>query len=161
MLYRRSYEGDANPNYRHGWTGDQLYVIWTGMKQRCNNPNHKSYFNYGGRGIKVSEVWLTDADVFICWAIDHGWKSGLVLDRIDNDKGYSPDNCRVVSHKINANNKRNYRKASGLPAGVTRHNGKFQARFGANGKQHLGTFNTVEEAADAYQLAKCAADRVR
>ena len=83
----------------HGETGSRLYYVWTGMKQRCTNPNHKSYESYGGRGITVCDEWLHDYEAFRKWAIESGYDETAPthqcsIDRIDNDKGYSPDNCR-------------------------------------------------------------------
>ncbi len=85
-----------------------LYKVWAAMKQRCLNPNNKRYHDYGGRGITISESWM-EYDEFYAWAIEHGYKRGLDIDRIDNNKGYSPDNCRFVTRKQNCRNKRDNR----------------------------------------------------
>lgn len=76
------------------------------MKQRCSNPNDKAYANYGGRGIKVCAEWEHDYFAFKNWALANGYKSGLWIDRVDNDKGYSPDNCRWETPKRQQQNKR-------------------------------------------------------
>jgi len=81
-----------------------LFRVWHGMCDRCLNPEHQSYRRYGGRGIIICEAWIDNYRMFIQWGIDNGWKPGLQLDRIDNDKGYSPDNCRFVTPKENRNN---------------------------------------------------------
>jgi len=83
-----------------------VYYIWSAMIQRCENPKNKRYKDYGGRGIKVCAEWH-DPAVFIEWALASGWGKGLTLDRIDNDKGYSPDNCRWATWKEQQRNKRN------------------------------------------------------
>ena len=83
----------------------KLYPIWSQMKQRCQNPNNAAFENYGGRGIVVCDEWLK-FKTFYDWAMNNGYSEGLCLDRIDNDKGYSPDNCRWVSHKMNNDNRR-------------------------------------------------------
>ena len=65
------------------------------MWSRCYNPNRKDYSRYGGRGITICDEW-EDYKTFEKWMLDNGWKPGMSVDRIDNDKGYYPSNCRVV-----------------------------------------------------------------
>ncbi len=83
-----------------------LSRIWGNMKRRCYNPADTAYKDYGGRGIKMCDEWLNDFNVFFKWCIDNNWKQGLHIDRIDNDGDYEPINCRIVTVKKNANNKR-------------------------------------------------------
>ncbi len=84
------------------------YATWKNMKRRCNNKNYHRYQEYGGRGITICEKWK---DSFKCFLDDMGNKPflGAQIDRIDTNKGYSPENCRWVSPKINCRNKRNNR----------------------------------------------------
>ena len=89
-----------------------IYKVWSAMKQRCNNPKNAYYCNYGGRGITVCESWNTSFENFYR-DMAEGYKKGLELDRIDNNKGYSPDNCRWVTRKVNQRNKRNSRIIDG------------------------------------------------
>lgn len=91
----------------HGGRRTPLYNIWCAMKERCNNPHNKRYSRYGGRGIVVSEEWMNDFSSFREWAVHNGYAEGLTIDRIDNDKGYSPCNCRWVTRKVQ---NRNYSK---------------------------------------------------
>jgi hypothetical protein len=79
-------------------------MVWDSMKRRCYNKNHKSYKDYGGRGIIICEIWLHNFKVFYDWAITHNWIKGLLLDRIDNDGNYEPNNCRFVTNIVSANN---------------------------------------------------------
>ena len=83
----------------------RLYRTWSGMIQRCDNKKDKAYPNYGGRGIKVCDEWK-DYVNFKEWAIPHGYSEELYIDRIDNDKGYCPENCRWVTRKQQQNNLR-------------------------------------------------------
>lgn len=94
---------------KHGGRNSKLYRIWSNMKDRCNNPDCKVYSDYGERGIKVCKEWIDDFSAFQKWALANGYKEGLTIDRKDNDKGYSPDNCRWTDRKIQGNNKRNCR----------------------------------------------------
>ena len=89
---------------KHGWSGTSTYSIWKGMINRCTNPNFSFYPHYGGRGIKVCKEWQEN---FINFLNDMGEKPfNKSLDRIDNFKGYSPDNCRWASAKTQARNTR-------------------------------------------------------
>lgn len=86
----------------------RLYKIWAGMKMRCLNPNEPSYVNYGARGITLCDEWM-QFKPFAEWALKNGYRDDLEIDRIDNDRGYCPENCRWVSRQQNQLNKRNNR----------------------------------------------------
>lgn len=85
---------------------NKLYATWQTMKQRCHNPNNGKYHLYGGRGIKVCEEWRNSFQKFYNWAINNGYEKGLTNDRINNNLGYRPNNCRWVDMKKQGNNRR-------------------------------------------------------
>jgi len=87
----------------HGLSGTKIYHVREGMLSRCNNPNASEYKYYGGRGIKVCKAWH-DPIKFNEWATASGYKEGLVIDRINNNGNYEPNNCRWTTTKVNANN---------------------------------------------------------
>lgn len=84
---------------------NKLYKVWDAMKARCYNKNHRSYKNYGGRGIFVCKDWQ-NYENFHVWSISAGYMDGLSIDRVDNDRGYSPDNCKWVEMKEQVRNRR-------------------------------------------------------
>jgi hypothetical protein len=73
--------------------------------ERCYNPRKKGYHRYGGRGITVCEEWRKDANSFYAWAINNNYRPGLSIDRINNDEGYSPENCRFTDSVVQNNNR--------------------------------------------------------
>lgn len=98
----------------HGLKGNRLYRIHHNMKQRCYNPNNTHWFNYGGRGIKICDEWIsydhenkinTGFLNFYNWAMNNGYADDLTVDRIDPNANYSPDNCRWVDRKFQSNNR--------------------------------------------------------
>lgn len=91
----------------HRMSKHPLYATWSDMKRRCHNKNHKDYPKYGKRGIGVCNEWRNDVLAFTEWTLNNGWAKGLQIDRIDNNKGYSPENCRFVTGKENCRNTRN------------------------------------------------------
>ena len=86
------------------------------MRQRCNDPNKDNYHYCGGRGIRVCPEWDSFM-AFEAWSLSHGYQDDLSIDRIDNDGGYSLDNCRWVTMKTQAANKRKPRLCA--PGSIT------------------------------------------
>jgi hypothetical protein len=69
------------------------------IKRRCYNDTVNNYKHYGAKKIDICDEWLNDTNEFIKWAMDNGWEDGKDIHRIDNSKGYYPDNCQLLSHK--------------------------------------------------------------
>jgi len=105
-----------NSNYKHGKKGTRIYSIWGAMKKRCDNPNSINYKHYGGKGIDYQKSW----GMFMNFWCDmrSGYQPWLTLDRIDNAKGYTKENCRWVTLSEQQQNKGTNR--------IITHNGKTQ-----------------------------------
>jgi hypothetical protein len=138
----------------HGYKGTKIYRTYHNIKQRCNNPKHPRYNDYGNRGITMCEEWLNNITSFINWAIENGYNESLSIDRIDNNKGYSPDNCRCVSYAVQSINKSLRKDNTSGYKGVTKDSHNWRAQIQIKGKQKfLGYFDTAEEASEAYENA--------
>ena len=139
-----------------------LWTSYHGMLQRCDNPNHKDYKYYGGRGIGVVKRWRgsTGFDKFVA---DMGERpDGLTLDRIRSNRWYSPKNCRWASIRTQSINRRATRNTSGY-VGVSFHKGKnlWEAYIdlpltenGKHNRKYLGYFHNLEDAIEARRIAE-------
>lgn len=96
--------GCLKPQKKHGLSSKKIYSSYRSMLQRCYDQSHWLYHRYGGRGITVCDEWLKNIEVFYNWAMENGYRKGLTIDRINNDLGYSPDNCHFVTLRQNLNN---------------------------------------------------------
>jgi hypothetical protein len=92
-------------NYKHGGTNTRLYKIFDGIHQRCYNENNKDYIYYGKRGIYICSTWYKNFINFKKWALENGYASNFLIDRINNNLGYTPSNCRWVSSLDSNRNK--------------------------------------------------------
>ena len=133
----------------------RIYRIWADMKQRCDNPHNAFYHRYGGRGISYVPEWI-DFYEFYKWAASSGYREDLTIDRIDNNKGYSPDNCKWSTQKEQALNKKHLPNKHGRKGiRALYHNGqiyRYKAVYWRDGKEHyIGSAKTVEE---AYEIRK-------
>ena len=139
----------------HGLNSTRLYKIWKEIKRRTLNPKHKQYNDYGGRGIIICDEWKNDFMSFYNWAMSNGYEEnkGLSIDRIDNDRGYSPENCRWTTKTIQCRNQRIQKNNKSGFKGVCYHKGnnKYITQINVNNKSiYLGSFPTPVEAAIAY-----------
>ena len=134
---------------KHGLKSNRFYDTWYGMRGRCTNPKDRGYKNYGGRGITVCEEWL-DVVNFVAWAEKtHPNIEGLSLDRIDNDKGYSPENCTWSDKTTQAINQRMKSNNTSGQNGIRFYlpTNKWVARITVNKVlKHIGYYETLEEA---------------
>lgn len=108
-LHKECAQKQGKLNRSHGYCGTKTYHIWNSLRQRCNNKNHPSYGDYGGRGITVCDRWnISKGGSFENFLLDMGeCPEGCELGKINNDDGYYKENCRWTTKKINARNKRN------------------------------------------------------
>lgn len=147
----------------------RFYNILYAMRQRCYYDKHPQYYAYGGRGIKICSDWLLRynphrkkflqlvnrgivAD-FAKWALAHGYQDNLTIDRIDNDKGYSPDNCRFSNKQTQELNKGKFRNTSSQYRGVTwnKHHKSWKASLRLDKQaMFIGYFKDELDAAKAY-----------
>ena len=134
----------------HGDTGTVIYNRWRGMKSRCNNTNRKQYDRYGGRGISYCPEW-EDYENFKSWALSNGFEESLELERIDNDKDYSPENCTWVSRARQMQNRNKIKNTLHKYIGVTKlPSNRWRAGLLKDGKQiYMGIYETELEAAKA------------
>ncbi len=89
----------------HGLSRHKLYGTYHDMRRRCYNPKDTHYYCYGAKGIRVCRQWMKSFEKFYEWAMAAGWAEGLTVDRKNNDKNYSPSNCRIATQSAQQRNK--------------------------------------------------------
>lgn len=121
-----------------------LYRRWSGIKARCHSKHSLKYGSYGARGIKMCRIWLASFSAFRNWSLANGFKKELQIDRINNNKGYSPGNCRWVSCLKNQANRRN---SIVFPSGETTAEVAARLKMSSNGiRQRLASGMSKEAA---------------
>ena len=134
---------------KHGLSQTRIYQCWADMKARCLNENHRWYDHYGGRGITVCEEWMR-FEPFAEWAFSHGYAEYLTIDRIDNDKGYCPENCKWSTQHEQSINKRHLKSRTGYVGVRERLPGYFTAEVVWKMKYYyVGHFKSAAEASEA------------
>lgn len=93
----------GHKNAKHMLSKGRIYYVWRNMLSRCENPKHKSFDRYGGRGIRVCQEWH-DSSAFFRWALANGYSDDLQIDRRNNEGHYEQNNCRFVSGAENSRN---------------------------------------------------------
>lgn len=144
--------GDARiVKYKRGEnrSDNPIYSLYNNMKDRCYRQNHKFYADYSGRGILVCDRWL-GVNGFTNFVNDMGERpKGMTLDRVDNNKGYSPENCRWANRSVQAINRRIRKTNTSGTTGVMRMGAKWMAHICADGQVIKQYFYNKEEAIKA------------
>lgn len=131
----------------HGASNTRLFKIWGGMKHRVKNQPD----SYVDINMSLYDKW-NDFSIFQTWAVENGYKDGLSIDRIDNNIGYSPSNCRWTTVSVQQNNKREIQanNTSGIK-GVSKQGNKWRAGKTINKKSVcFGLYDTIEDAKESY-----------
>lgn len=90
---------------KHGMSRTYLYRRYNSIKRRCSGKDEEHNAYYSEKGIMMCDEWKNSFQAFYDWAMSNGYKPELSIDRIDGSKGYSPENCRWVDMKTQANNR--------------------------------------------------------
>lgn len=143
------------PRLKHGWSGTPTYSSWLAMIARCYQENNISYPNYGAKGVRVCKRWLDNETGFQNFLEDVGERPSMAysLDRI-KERDYKPGNCRWATRSQQNQNVGLKKSNTTGYKGVHKHWFRWTAEIRNNGTKHyIGLYETIEEAALAYNIA--------
>lgn len=137
------------PWHKHRMADTRIYSVWAAMKARCSNQDHPNFKDYGGRGITIQDSWYNFEGFYE--DMKGTYEEGLELDRIDNDSGYSKDNCRWTTRSVNCFNTRKRKDNTSGRTGVYKlKDGTYEVKITCKQDTiRLGGFETFEEACKA------------
>jgi len=148
--------GINNSNYRNGYSigsRNTLYTKYFAMINRCYNENDKAFINYGGRGIKVHQLWIDNFESYIEYIklLDNFGVKDYSIDRENNDGNYEPGNLRWINrNEQNANRRKRKDNTTGYVGVQLRKNGKYKSDIMVDKKRHhLGYFDNLSDAVNA------------
>jgi len=121
------------------------------MKRRCNKQNDSHFKWYGGRGIKVCLEWQNNFKSFYDWCIENGWEKGLSVDRTDNDRGYSPENCTIMTRSLNS--KKRNDNSPNRHSGILNPNAKLNAETINKLRDDLNNNFKIKELSVTYKIS--------
>ena len=137
---------------KHGYNKTRIFRIYHNIKQRCYNKKHPRYDSYGGKNIVMCKEWLESLENFVKWSEENGYNENLTLDRINNDEGYYPENCRWATYNTQAINQGLRKDNTSGYKGVTKDKHGWRAGIQVNyERKFLGYFPTTEQASEAYE----------
>lgn len=142
---------------KHSLSRTRQYSIFRGMYLRCYEPSSPSYKWYGAEGVRICDEWLEDFKSFYNWSLKSGYKDDLTIDRIDNTKDYSPENCKWSDRYEQARNQRSLSRGTSGVRGVKWNAArrKWEVSLSYKGKRHyLGLYENLEEAVNIRKEAE-------